>query len=195
MRVFASPLDVHATTTWHHWTPFDADCAFGAENIATALHGRAALKQNPPLAEEEMDIAVRWAMGYALITDQPVPTAMSTSVQEQLSLHKVSGASACPHPAEMQAPSKGQNTLRIPADFWLENESAYKVRNKDVAEATMMLVVANRPSASEYCNAESSIRLASPSCQHLGNLEGIGILQPIEGSLERWCLLEILCQV
>ncbi len=41
-------------------------------------------------------------------------------------------------------PARGNDTLRIPADFLLEDDSVYKVRNKDVADAMMVLLVANR---------------------------------------------------
>ncbi len=54
----------------------------------------------------------------------------------------------------------------------------YKVRNKDVAQAMLVVLVANRQGASEYCNSESLDALQAS----LTNLEGIEFARPMEGS-------------
>ncbi len=174
---FASPLDVHATTR-HYWTPFAADSAFGAETDCYSAAWKGCSQANPPSADEEMDKAVRWAMASALITDQPVLTVMSLAYKSSSAFTKWLGHPLVHILLKCKRPARGNDTLRIPADFWLKDESVYKVRNKDVAEAMMVLLVANRQGASGYCNAESLDALQAS----VANLEGIEIARPIEGS-------------
>ncbi len=54
----------------------------------------------------------------------------------------------------------------------------YKVRNKHVAEAMMVFLMANRQGENVYCNAESLDALQAS----IANPEGIEIVRPIEGS-------------
>ncbi len=54
----------------------------------------------------------------------------------------------------------------------------YKAHNKDVAQAMLVVLVANRQGASEYCNSESLDALQAS----LANLEGIEFARPMEGS-------------
>ncbi len=174
---FASPLDVHATTR-HYWTPFAADSAFGAETDCYSDAWKGCSQANPPSADEEMDKAVRWAMASALITDQPVLTVMSLAYKSSSAFTKWLGHPFVHILLKCKRPARGNDTLRIPADFWLEDESVYKVRNKDVADAMMVLLVANRQGANTYCNAESLDALQAS----VANLEGIEIARPLEGS-------------
>ncbi len=169
---FACPLDVH-TITRHYWTPFAADSAFGAE---TACYNTA--WKGCSQAYEEMDKAVRWAMASALITAQPVLTVMSLAYKSSSAFTKWLGHPLVRILLKCKRPARGNGTLCTPADFWLKDKSVYKIRNKDVTEAMMMLLVANRQGASGYCNAESLDALQAS----VANLEGIEIARPIEGS-------------
>ncbi len=148
------------------------------ELIFTALHGRAALKQNPPSADEETDKAVRWAMVSAPSTEQPVLTVMSLAYMGSSAFRKLLG-----HPLvhillqedvtfqEGKPPTSGNDTLGIPADFWLEDESVYKVRSEDVAQAMLVVLVANRQGASDNCNSESQDASCKPQLQILKALK------------------------
>ncbi len=94
-------------------------------------------------------------MASALSTDQPVLTFMSLAYKSSSAFTKWLGHPLVHILLKCKRPTSGNDTLRIPADFWLEDETVYKARNKDVAQAMLLVLVANRQDASEYCNAES----------------------------------------
>ncbi len=129
-----------------------------------------------------MDEAARWVMVSALITDQPVLTVI---LQGQKSSSAYTNRLGYPRVRifnillKCKRPASGNDTLNIPADVWLERESVYKVRNKDVAEAMLLDLVANCQGASECCNPDSLNALqlqASPK-----HFESIVLARPKEG--------------
>ena len=44
---------------------------------------------------------------------------------------------------------------RVPADFWLEDESAYKARNQSISGAMLVILIANKQGAEEYLQLSS----------------------------------------
>ncbi len=97
-----------------------------------------------------MDKAARWAMASALSTDHPVLTVMSLAYKSNSAFTEWLGHPLVHILLKCKRPTSSNDTLRIPADFWLEDETVYKARNKDVAQAMLIVSVANRRSASEY---------------------------------------------
>ncbi len=174
---FASPLDVHATTRYY-WTSFAADSAFGARTDCYSTTWEGCSQANPPSADEEMDKAVRWAMASALSTDEPVLTVMSLAYKSGSAFTNWLGHPLVHILLKCRRPTSSNDTLRKRADFWLEDETVYKARNKDAAQAMLVVLVADRQGASEYCNSESLGALQAS----LANLEGIEFARPMEGS-------------
>ncbi len=139
------------------------------------------LSSKTPSADEEMDKAVGWAMASALSTDEPVLTVMSLAYKSSSAFTKWLGHPLVHILLKCKRPTSGNDTLYTllkPADFWLEDETVYKARNKDVAQAMLVVLVANRQGASEYCNSESLDVLRVS----LASLEGIEFARPMEGS-------------
>ena len=170
LLMYMPPLD--------NWTPSAADSAFGAITDCYSAAWEGCSQANPPSADEEMDKAVRWAMASALSTDQPVLTVMSLAYKGSSAFTKWLGHPLVHLLLKCKPPASGNDTLCIPADIWLEDQSVYKVRNKDVAQAMLVVLVAKRQGASEYCNSESLDALQAS----LANLEGIELARPMEGS-------------
>ena len=154
---FAFPLDVQPDTQ-AYWTPFAADRVFGADHDCFSTAWRGCSQADPPRQEDMMDTTVRWAMASALTTQDPVLTIMNLSLQPRSACTKWLGHPLVHVMLKIQ-PWHNANwcASRVPADFWLEDESAYKARSQSISGAMLVILIANRQGAQEYL---SSARLA-----------------------------------
>ena len=144
---FASPLDVHPDTR-KYWTPFAADAAFGAEHdcYSTAWHGCS--QANPISDDGTMDTTVRWAMASALTTQSPVMTLVHVAWRAGSAYTKWLGHPLVHVLLRVKARRNPQwHATKVPADFWLEDEEAYKARNKAITAGALVLMIANSQGA------------------------------------------------
>ena len=132
---FASLLDVHPDTQ-AYWTPFSADRVFGAHHDCLGTAWRGCSQADPPRQEDMMDTAVGWAMASALTTQEPVLTIMNLSLQPRSACTKWLGHPLVHVMLKIQ-PRRNANwcASRVPADFCLEDESAYKARSQSISGA------------------------------------------------------------
>ena len=94
-------------------------------------------------------------MASALSTDQPLLTVISLAYKSSSAFTKWLGHPLVHILLKCKRPRSNNNTLCIPADFWLEDETVYKAPNKDVTQAMLVVLVANRQGASEHRNPKS----------------------------------------
>ncbi len=133
-----------------------------------------------------MDKVVKWAMASALSTDQPMLNVMSLAYKSSSAFTKWLGHPLVHILLKCECSTSSFDTLSIPADLWLEDETVYKTRNNDVAQAMLMVLVANRQGASESRDSESLEALSLQLQASLANLEGSDQIhefaRPMEGS-------------
>ena len=140
---FASPLDVHPSTT-KYWTPFKEDSVFGAELDCYSIAWDGCSQASPPFTDEEMDKAVRWAMASALTASLPVLTFMPLSGKRKAAYTKWLGHPLVHVLLRCSVTGTGESALRTPADFWLEDETAYQARNKGIGGDMLVIAIANQ---------------------------------------------------
>ena len=83
-------------------------------------------------------------MASALTTQDPVLTIMNLSLQPRSACTKWLGHPLVHVMLKIQ-PRRNANwcASRIPADFWLEDEPAYKARSQSISSAMLVILIAN----------------------------------------------------
>ena len=134
-----------------YWTPFAADAAFGVEHDchSTAWHGCS--QANPVSDDDTMDMTVRWAMASALTTQNPVMTLVHVAWRAGSAYTKWLGHPLVHVLLRVKARRNPRwHATKVPADFWLEDEEAYKARNKAITAGALVLIVSNSQGAEKF---------------------------------------------
>ena len=95
-----------------------------------------------------MDTTVRWAMASALTTQAPVMTLVHVAWRAGSAYNKWLGHPLVHVLLRIKARRNPQwHATKVPADFWLEDEEAYKARNKAITAGALVLMIANSQGA------------------------------------------------
>ena len=138
---------------------------------AGALHGKAAPKpvhlQRKMLWTQPSD--GQWPLQAT--TQAPVMTVVHVSSKLDSAYTKWLGHRLVHVLLRIKAGRNPQwQAAEVPADFWLEDEEAYKVRNRGISGGMLMLLIANRQGVQEYLNPSQTGHLAG-GVSHLGGVE------------------------
>ena len=118
-----------------------------------------------------MDKTIRWAMASALTTQAPVMTVVHVASKPDSAYTKWLGHPLVHVLLKIKARRNPQwQAVKVPADFWLEDEEAYKARNRGISGGMMVLLVANRQGVEEYLNPSHTACLAR-GVSDLGGME------------------------
>ena len=169
---FASPLDAHPDTR-KYWTPFAAaaDAAIGAEHdcYSTAWHGFS--QANPVSDDGTMDTTVGWAMASALTTQAPVMTLVHVPWRAGSAYTKWLGHPLVHVLLRVKARRNPHwHAIKVPADFWLEEEEAYEARNKAITAGALVLLIANSQGAEKFL-CPTRTHCLKREVRHMGGLE------------------------